>query len=356
MVWADRDGNIGWQAVGIAPIRRTWSGLVPVPGDGRYEWDGYLPIKSKPHVFNPSNGFFATANNDLVPRDYEHRGTATGFLWSDPSRWARLNEVLGSGRVFSMADMMALQTDIVSLPARTLVPMLEFVESEDSRVERARSMLLGWDLAVEANSIAAGIYIAWERRLSRNMSDLFVPEEAREHIGRYGMSKMIDRLLAPGVEFGNDPIAGRDELLLNSLVQAVDDLRQKLGSNMDRWQYGQEAYKHAYIRHPLSGALDEDMRRRFDVGPAPRGGYSYTVNNTGGGDNQTSGASFRFIVNTGDWDTSVGSNTPGQSGDPENRHYRDLFDLWANDRFFPVFYSRDKIEAVADERVVLVSR
>jgi len=356
MVWADRDGNIGWQSVGIAPVRRTWSGLVPVPGDGRYEWDGYLPIRSKPHVSNPSSGFFATANNDLVPHDYEHRGVATGYLWSDPSRWARLNEVLGSGRLFSMADMMALQTDVVSLPARALVPMLEHVTTIDSRVDRARSMLLDWDYALHANSIAAGIYVAFERRLMRNMSALFVPEDLREHIGGYGMKKSIDRLLAPGIEFGSDPIVGRDSILGVSLEQAVNDLREKLGSNMDRWQYGQTAYKHAYIRHPMSRAVGDEMRRRLDVGPAPRGGYSYTVNNTGGGDNQTSGASFRFIVNTGDWDASVGSNTPGQGGDPDNTHYSDLFDLWANDRFFPVFYSRDKVEAVAGERVVLVRR
>ncbi|MFC1640354.1 penicillin acylase family protein, partial [Gemmatimonadota bacterium] len=355
MVWADRDGNIGWQAVGIAPVRRTWSGLVPVPGDGRYEWDGYLPINAKPNIFNPPNGFFATANNDLVPHDYPHHD-ATGYLWSDPSRWARLNEVLGSGRVFSMADMMALQTDLVSLPARTLVPMLRYLNVIDSQVERARSLLMDWDYALHANSVAAGIYVAWERRLSQNMSDLFVPSEAREHLRSYGMQKIIDQLVAPGAEFGADPIAGRDSILLASLEQAVDDLRQKLGANMDRWQYGQEAYKHVYISHPLSGALDDEMRRRFDVGPAPRGGYSYTVNATGSGDNQTSGASFRIIVNTGDWDTSVGSNTPGQSGDPGNRHYSDLFDLWANDRFFPVFYSRDKIEAVADERVLLIQR
>ncbi len=356
MLWADRDGNIGWQAVGIAPIRRNWSGLVPVPGDGRYEWDGYLPIKAKPHISNPSTGFFATANNDLVPHDYAHRGVATGYLWSDPSRWARLNEVLGSGRKFTMADMMALQTDFVSLPARTIVPMLEYVEADDSRVERARSMLLSWDHILEASSAAAGVYVAFERRLLQNVSALFVPQELREHLGGYGMKQTLDRLIAPGVEFGEDPIAGRDSILLVSLEQAVEGLRRKLGSNMDRWRYGQEAYKHAYIRHPLSSAVNDELRRRLDVGPAPRGGYSYTVNSTGGGDNQTSGASFRFIVNTGDWDASVGSNTPGQSGDPANRHYRDLFDLWANNRYFPVFYSREKIEAVADERVVLVRR
>lgn len=353
MVWADRDGNIGWQAVGIAPIRRTWSGLVPVPGDGRYEWDGYLPIKAKPHVSNPPSGFFATANNDLVPRDYPHRD-ATGYLWSDPSRWARLNEVLGGGKLHSMADMMALQTDVVSLPARTLVPMLRNLPANDSRIERARALLLNWNYALDAESVAAGVYVAWERRLLRNMSDLMVPPSARGYVGSYGMSKAIDRLIAPGAEFGDNPIAGRDSLLLATFEQAVGDLRHKLGSNMERWRYGQEAYKHAYIRHPLSQAVDEEMRRRLDVGPAPRGGNSLTVNNTGGDDNQTSGASFRFIVNTGDWDTSVGSANPGQSGDPDSRHYRDLFDLWANDGYFPVFYSREKVEAVAGGRMVLV--
>ena len=82
MIWADREGNIGWQAVGIAPIRRNWSGLVPVPGDGRYEWDGYLPITAKPSVHNPPEGYFATANNHLTPPDYPYMD-AIGFEWSD---------------------------------------------------------------------------------------------------------------------------------------------------------------------------------------------------------------------------------------------------------------------------------
>ena len=88
-------------------MRRDWSGLVPVPGDGRYEWDGYLPIIAKPHVVNPDDGYFATANNDLIPRDYEYMD-AIGFSWSDPYRWLRIVEVLGSGTRFSMADMMRL--------------------------------------------------------------------------------------------------------------------------------------------------------------------------------------------------------------------------------------------------------
>ena len=86
MIWADRAGNIGWQAVGIAPVRRNWSGLVPVPGDGRYEWDGYLPIKAKPHLFNPPEGFFATANNNLTGRDYPYLAAGGG----GPGEWSPL--------------------------------------------------------------------------------------------------------------------------------------------------------------------------------------------------------------------------------------------------------------------------
>ncbi len=118
--------------------------------------------------------------------------------------------------------------------------------------------------------------------------------------------------------------------------------------------YGQAEYKHALIRHRLSGAVNEDTRARLDVGPTPRGGNSYTVNNTGEGDNQTSGASFRIIVDTSDWDLAVATNSPGQGGDPDGPHYDDLFDLWANDRFFPLPYSREAVEAATGTRFVLV--
>ncbi len=353
MVWADRDGNIGWQAVGIAPVRRNWSGLVPVPGDGRYEWDGYLPIRAKPSVYNPAEGYFATANNHLTPDDYPHMD-AIGFEWSDPYRWTRAAEVLGSGRLHSMADMMALQTDYLSIPARTIVPMLRHVATGGGDVERARELLLAWDFVLDPNSVAAGIYNAFERRVRGNVVALFVPESARPHLRGMALVKVIGHLTAPGGEFGDDPIEGRDAVLLSSLEEAVVELRTRLGSDMDRWQYGQPDYKHATIYHPLSRAVPADLATRFTVGPLPRGGNSSTLNNTGGGDNQTSGASFRIIVDTGNWDLAVGSNTPGQSGDPDSPFYDNLFELWANDRFFPVFYSRDRIESVAAERTMLM--
>ena len=89
------------------------------------------------------------------------------------------------------------------------------------------------------------------------------------------------------------------------------------------------------------------------MGPLPRDGNSYTVGNTGSTDNQRSGASFRFIIDTADWDTAVGMNAPGQAGNPDSPFYANLFEPWAKDKFFPVFFSRDKVESVAAEAVVL---
>ena len=103
----------------------------------------------------------------------------------------------------------------------------------------------------------------------------------------------------------------------------------------------------------MSSAVNPDLQSRLNVGPYPRGGYGGTVHNTGSGDNQTSGGSFMIVADTSNWDNSVGMNAPGQSGDPDSPHYRDLFDLWAADRFFPVFYSRDKIDSVTESTLIL---
>ncbi len=353
MVWADAEGNIGWQSVGIAPIRRNWSGLVPVPGDGRYEWDGYLEIRHKPHVFNPEKGFWSTANQNLVPPGYEHRD-AVGWSWSDPFRSARIDEVLASGKRFTMAEMMQLATDYVSLPARSLVPMLRGVELPDAARE-ARDDLLDWDFALALESREAAIYVSWEREIQRQMVPLAVPAEVRPSLGRLSMKKIIDWLGSPPAWFAplgdGDPVAGRDIFLGRTMVAALEGLERRFGS--DPWRYGDVRFKHARFRHPLSAAVNAEMRARLEVGPLPRGGNGFTVNQTGGGDNQTSGPSFRMIVEAGDWDTAVFTNTPGQGGDPDDPLYRNLFEGWAKDRFFPLYYSRARVEAVVADRVVL---
>lgn len=352
MIWADRAGNIGWQAVGIAPIRRNFSGMVPVPGDGRFEWDGYLPIKDLPHEYNPARGFVETSNSNYTPPDYPFL-EAIGYTWTDPFRWVRGSEVLGSGGRFNMMDMIKLQHDYLSVPARTIVPLLADRPASNPDVERARQMLLNWDFVLDKNSVEAGIYVAFERQLLDSIDELKVPSDARDYL-RVGLKTAIDFLLSPDGDFGPDPLAGRDQFLQDVLQLALVTLQNKLGSDWTQWQYGQEKYHHALIRHPLATAVDDTTRQLLNVGPAPRGGNGYTLGNTGGGDNQTTGASFRIFVDTRDWDNTLGMNTPGQVDDPDSPFYRNLFELWANDRVFPAFYSREKIESVLQQRTMLV--
>lgn len=352
MIWADRDGNIGWQAVGIAPLRRNFSGMVPVAGDGRFEWDGFLEIKKKPNDFNPAVGYIETSNSNYTKPDFEHLD-AIGYTWTDPYRWARASELLSSGRKFNMRDMVQIQHDYLSIPARTLVPFFENLRASNPLVEQARQYLLDWDFVLDKNSIAAGIYIAFERQLLTNIELLKVPEAAQDYL-TVGMKTTIDMLFAPDGDFGDDPIAGRNDFLLDTLAQGVAQLQEKLGDNPLNWRYGQLDYKHVLLRHPLGPAVNDELRDRLNVGPLPRGGSSFTVGNTGSSDNQTSGASFRIFIDTRDWDNTLGMNTPGQVGDPDSPLYDNLFELWANDEVFPVFYSRDKIETVLFERLDLL--
>ncbi len=351
MIWADRAGNIGWQAVGIAPIRRNFSGMVPVPGDGRFEWDGYLPIMERPHIQNPREGYLATANENVTPLNYPYP-EALGFGWSDPYRGDRVSEFLASGRKHSLLDMVELQTDYLSIPARQLTLLLRNLHVNDPQTEQAITLLTNWDCRLDKNSVAAGIYNAWERQLRSNLSSRLIPKEASGFLSLQ-LKQVIDILTFPEGYFGTDALKGRDELLLQSLQEAVGDLEKRFGKDIRTWKYGQPGYKHVLIRHPLSNALNETMKKKFELGPLPRGGNGSTVNNTGNGDNQTHGPTFRFIADTGNWDHCLATNAPGQSGNPDHPHYRNLFEMWANDRYFPLFYSTEKIKSVTFSKVVL---
>jgi penicillin amidase len=350
MVWADRKGNIGYQAAGIQPLRRNWSGLIPVPGDGRYEWEGYLPITALPNAHNPSRGFIVTANHYLMPNDYPWK-EAMHYTWADPYRAARVTELLGSGRLFSVAEVARAQNDDLSVPARSLVPLLKGLPLNHDAA-RARDVLMSWNFVLDKDSVAAGIYEMWQRRLLSNMRDLFLPGSVRGAIS-LSLKRTIDWLMSPGGEFGASPLAGRDALLTRSLDEAVAELTKKLGPDPNTWKYGQEKYHHALVRHPLADAVNTKMREMLNVGPAPRGGDAFTVTASGGADNQTAGGSFKIIADTEDWDNSVGQNNPGQSGNPESPHYRDLFEMWSQGKYFPIAYSRKKVESVAAARILL---
>lgn len=351
MVWADKEGNIGWQAVGIAPIRNNFSGLVPVPGDGRYEWDGYLPIIQKPNDLNPSKGFIATANQNVTPKNYKH-WNAIGFSWSDPYRGDRLNEVLSSDKKLTMEDMKALQVDYLSIPARILTPLLEDLSFEDKSAE-AIGKLKGWDYRLEPISVEAAIYVAFENQLRLLAKQTFIPETGKDYITGIQMKKLVDWIIMPDDRFGSDPILGRDRFLIEAFNNGIEFLKNTLGDDINYWQYGQEKFKHTYFVHALANSVNEEIKDKLNIGPLPRGGNSYTTGSTGGNNRQSSGASFRMIVNTGDWDATLATNGPGQSGDPDSPFYRNLFESWAKDHYFPVYYSSSKIDSVTVNKIIL---
>ena len=352
MIWADKEGNIGWQAVGIAPIRNNFSGLVPVPGNGNYEWEGYLPIIEKPNTFNPKKGFIATANQNVTPESYTH-WNAIGYTWSDPFRGNRINEIISPNDSLTLEDLKAIQVDYLSLPARALTPMLLKIAMQ-GRNNEAKSKLKNWDYHLDPHSIAAAIYTAFERTLEELAHEKLVPEKVQPFIQRINLIKIIEWLNEPTLEnFGKDPEKARTALLTQAFQQGIESLTQQLGPDMTQWQYGQAKLKHAYLEHSLGKWVNKKTQKLLNLGPLPRGGNAYTPSSTGSDYRQKSGASFRIIVNTGDWDATIATNSPGQSGNPASPFYKNLFEPWANDQYFPLYFSRSKVEEVTVITTVL---
>jgi penicillin amidase len=350
MIWADRNGNIGWQAVGIAPVRKNWSGLVPVPGDGRFEWDGFLPVKKLPHVYNPKQGFKATANENNVPEGYKYR-EAVGWTWAEKYRVTRINDVLSEDKKFTLEDMMKLQFDVHSLPAQELVPLLKNIPVDDLKLSALRDSLLSWDFELIAASPEAGIYMAWEKELEAGLRSLVIPAAASPWIRSVPINKVISILNNVQPVFATKK--ERDNFLIEKLSAAAGRLKDRFGDNPEKWVYGQPGYHHAYIKHILSNVVTDSVRRVLDHGPLPRGGNGQTPGMTGNSDNQTSGASFRIAVDLADWDSCMFTNTPGQSGDPASPFYRNLFSDWAHDRHFKLPFSRQAVEKITAEKVRL---
>ncbi|WP_235299570.1 penicillin acylase family protein [Portibacter marinus] len=355
MIWADRSGNIGWQSVGIAPLRRNFSGMVPVPGDGRFEWDGYLPIIEKPNIYNPESGFFITANENVTPSTYTE-WDAIGYSWADRFRGDRIHEVLSQGGKFSMMDMARLQTDYKSIPATQLIPLLRGVKSNSPEVKYIMEKLLNWeDFELNPESVSAAIYVEWESVLKQEFERSFVPVAIRD-IYSVQMSRLIDLLTFPDGRFGENIIAGRDAFLRSTLRETSENLKDRLGDDTSQWQYGQLENKHIFLEHALGQLVSDSIAEKLNVGPHIRGGNGYTVGSTGNNLNQSSGASFKVIIDTGNWDGSLFMNSPGQSGNPDSAFYDNLFEDWASDRYYPLFYSREKVVGATAKKILLNSK
>ncbi len=324
LVYADVEGNIGWQAVGLTPVRRGWNGLYPVPGDtGEYEWAGFVPPRNLPRRFNPPEHWIATANHNILPRGYT---IPLSYEWAMPFRYLRIREMLAPARKFTVADFQRMQMD-VTLAAPGLPEGL----ARSAEERRAIELLLRWDARLEAESPAAALYEAWIEALPRH---LFA-----HPLGRSANLQILLRTL----EIRPDPTA-----LRRSLADALRFLEQALGKDWSAWQWGR--LHTITFRHPID--VPEWHR-----GPYARPGDAHTVNSTSSTGQtfaQTNGASYRQIIDLSDWDQSVMTSVPGESGNPGSPHYDDLIPEWTAGRYHPMLFSRKAVEEATVERLLLV--
>ncbi len=337
MVWADKHGDIGWQSVGLTPIRLGWDGRLPVPGNGDFEWQGYAPINVMPHVTNPQSGYYGTANHNNVPKDYPN---IFADFYSDPARAARLAEVLSSTKNHSIEDSMALQYDNKSMTAEIMVPVITSVRS-NAKIRQALKLLRHWDHRLDRDSAAAALYDRWEQGMLLTLNKQLIPNRPASASQLIGRPKLMAWMITPPeFVFGKQPVRNRNKMISQHLNMAIDSLNNEFGR--DQWTYGDIHFSR--IDHPLNTLLDTDKRGDLNVGPLARGGGPNTLNAKRGIGNQTSGASFRIIADTANWHTAVGTNTPGQSGDPSSPFYSNLFENWNRGDYFPLYFAEDVIK------------
>jgi penicillin G amidase len=354
-VYADVDGNIGYQAAALVPVRPDWHGVYPVDGaTGGHEWRGWRTLDELPHAFNPDAGFLATANhNTLGPASPPNIGYSS---WSAPARINRIREVLGAKSTVTVEDLARLQHDPTPWNAGQLVPLLQPLSFKDPTIEKARTILLGWDRRLTQDSAAAALYAAWEQALFQQLiASRLDPALTADYIRQVETHVLVPALSKPStVWFGANPEEDRDHLLETALTAAVGALTPALGGDFSKWTWGQAHT--ATFQHPLA-ATGDAARLRFNVGPFPRAGYGDTVFATGGSDwRQTGGATFREVMDLADWDRSIGTSAPGQSGQPGSPHFDDLAKLWAAQQYFPYSFSPALVEKNAEATLVLRPR
>jgi penicillin G amidase len=323
MVYADTAGNIGWIASGAAPIRPPGvTGLLPVPGDaGQYEWTGFLPVTDLPQSYNPPKHFVATANNNILPPGYKKQ---LSFEWSPPSRAERATQMLSEpNKKFTIADFEHMQYDLVCLPAKRFQAIVR--KSHPEHYAELVNEFLKWDARLTADSRPGLLYELWTSAL---ISSIY-PRDWHGGVSLEVIFKLLEDRPNP-------------RALSESLDHAVAAIERGLPHRED-WKWS--AAHSLIMRHPLDDP-------KFNLPRIPRPGDSNTVN-AAGGTSGDSGASYRQILDVGDWDRSVVTNAPGESGDPQSKHYRDLFDDWLTGRYHALPFSRKAVEAAAEERIIL---
>ncbi|HEX6976518.1 MAG TPA: penicillin acylase family protein [Vicinamibacterales bacterium] len=307
LICGDVDGNIAWQASALTPRRKGWTGRLPVPGTGEYEWDGFRT--DLPRELNPARGFIATANHNIQPKDY---APPIMFKTADTryERITRLLQMIQPGRKYTMADHQRMQHDAFSLRAAADAPLFTGWTAADPGVEAARAEIAAWDHVYARDSRAAAIYETWRTAGDAN--------------GR-------GRGAAPAAAPSRQDVEAR-------LARALETLAASQGSDRASWRWGRlhtRAFPHPFVK-------------AFDLPAVERAGGAGTV--------AADGATYREILDVSNWDRSLTVNVPGQSGQPGSPYYGNLLTEWAENRYFPMVYSKSAVDRAAAHTLVLSSK
>jgi penicillin amidase len=372
-VYADVDGNIGYQMPGAIPIRAEGeTGLVPSNcAEDACAWQGYIPFEQLPRIFNPERGYIVTANQAVVPLGYYSAlaadlGEGPNYLfsqeWDIGYRGARISELIEASTAHTIESMAAIQGDNKLVVAEDYDAALAALTIEDATLAATRDWLLEWDHQLDQTSARAALYMMFVERL---MVNLFEDQMALIDVqvaGRpYELFAAAELLNDPqNVWWDDTSTAGtetRDDILLRSLQEAESAAVTRLGDNRDSWRWG-SLHTATFISNPLglSGIdLIEGLVNRSGV---ETGGGHPAVNATAWNFGRSQWEvralpSMRMLVDVGAWENSRTIHTTGQSGHPFSRHYDDMIAPWVNIEYHPMRYDRADVEAAAVETLVL---
>ena len=358
-VYADTDGNIGYQCTGLHPIRRKGDGTVPVPGwTADYEWDGYIPFEEMPWSLNPEEGFLVTANNKPHDDSYPY------LLGKDliaPYRARRIAELVTQKSVHDLRSFADIQMDTVSLPSMEVVHHLLGLEPADDRQKQALALLADWTFDLAADSPAAALYEVWSCRIA---DAVLLPRLGRDLFDRYYgtrqwagsfRNQVLPALLAhpTAAWFGKEGAESRDALLRRALDAALEELTASMGEDAAAWAWG----RLHRVRFQGQLSIMPDLADLFAGGEAAVGGGEDTVLQSyyepGASYQAVIVPSWRQIIDLSDFDRSQGVHPPGQSGNLASGHYNDSFPLWSEGRHHPLPFTRAAVEEATESTLRL---
>ncbi len=361
LVYADREGHIGYQAPGRVPVRKSGNdGLVPSAGwRPENDWTAQtIPFEGLPRVLDPDEGFIVTANQAVVGQDYPYRLTDD---WDLGYRSQRIRDLLEQEGELSVDEMARLQLDSRSPVAPVLVPRLLDVRLPGGYYEAGQRLLRGWDLDQDADSGAAAYLNAvWRHVLAATFHD-DLPRELWPDGGDRWVA-VVDRLLdEPTSSWWDDAttedtVETRDDILGDALIDARDEMTERLGLNPHDWSWG---HLHTLdLENATLGRSDlAPVRWLVNRGAWEVGGGSASVDATSWdaaeGYEVLNVPSMRMIVSLGDFDRSRWINLTGVSGHPASAHYTDQTDLWARGETLAWSFSAEAVQAAAQDTLLL---